>query len=454
MNMDNKYNIHMNDKYDIIIAGGGTAGVIAAIAAARGGAKTLLVERWGHMGGTATFGIPFLGMFDCNDKKVVAGIPGQLVERMIKEGGSIGYALGGKWADETYAFSLAPFEPETYKYIAQEMLLEAGVNILLHTFIMGAVVENGQVKAIEVCNKSGVCELCAKVIIDCTGDADVAYMAGVPMQSKEQLQNVTIIFKMGNVNTEKFVAALKNSRRLSGWNEWHTRLVTGKKIGSNTSTTVHLAGHFKLSEGQEITFTAVSAVEGEVYINATRTIEIDGTNAEDLSRGELSERRNVHKLIKLIVKQVPGFEKARLLGTSPLGVRESRNIIGEYVLTKEDVIEGRVFDDAVARGAYPIDIHDPEGGRTKFTFIKNQGSYTIPYRCLVPLNIDGLLVAGRCLSATHEALGSARIMGTVMAQGEAAGTAAALAVKDGVSPGKIDVNKLRTILRGNGAIVD
>ncbi|NLC68626.1 MAG: FAD-dependent oxidoreductase [Clostridiaceae bacterium] len=454
MSMENNYNLHLKNKYDIIIAGGGTAGVIAAIAAARSGAKTLLVERWGHVGGTAVFGIPFLGMFDCKDKKVVSGIPGQLVERMVKEGGSIGYTLGGKWADENYHFSLAPFEPETYKYVAQEMLLEAGASVLLHTFIMGAVVEDGQIKAIKVCNKSGVHELCAKVIIDCTGDADVAFMAGAPMQDKEQLQNVTIIFRMGNVDIEKFVDALKNSRGVSGWNEWHTRLVTGKKIGSNTSTAVHIAGHFALVESQETTFTAVSVAEGEVYINATRTIKIDGSNAEDLSRGEIMERRNVHSIVKQVVKKVPGFEKARLLSTSPLGIRESRNIVGEYILTKEDVIGGRVFEDAVARGAYPIDIHDPKGGRTRFTFIKDGGSYTIPYRCFLPLKVEGLLVAGRCLSATHEALGSARIMGTVMAQGEAVGTAAALAVIDGLSPRKVDINKLRNVLRENGAIVD
>ena len=442
------------DIYDVVIAGGGTAGAIAAVASARGGAKTLVIERWGHLGGTAVYGIPFLGIFDCNNNKVNAGIVDELVKRLQEEGGSIGYTIGAKWADNKHEFSLAPFEPETYKYVAQEMVLESGAEILFHTYIADVVMDHNIVKGIKVINKSGCYEIKAKVFIDCTGDADLAYRSGTFMQEKLSMQNVSMLFKMGNIDLERFTYALKNNQGVKGWGEWHTRVITGGKLNDSNPSTIHIAGHFSFKSGKEVTFTAVSLISGEVCINATRTIDINGANAYELSKAEILERRNVNKIVKMLIDEIPGFENSHLLQTSPVGIRESRNIIGEYILTKDDVVSGRMFNDKIAKGAYPIDIHDPKGGRTQFTFISGGGSYGIPYRCLVPKNIDGLLVAGRCLSATHESLGTARIMGAVMSQGEAAGTAAALAVKTSKLPRNIDIKKLRSLLRDNGAIID
>lgn len=440
-------------KYDVIIAGGGTAGVIAAIASARYGAKTLLLERWGHLGGTAVYGIPFLATHDSSNNKVCAGIAEELIERLVNEKGSVGYSSGANWADEKHAFSLTPFEPEIYKYAAQEMVLGAGADILFHTSITDALVKNGSLTGVRVFNKSGYSDLSATIFVDCTGDADLAYFSGVPMQPKSSRQNVSMLFKMANVDMERFTQALEKGRGVKGFNEWHTRIIRGKALNDPNNTTIHLAGHFAFGDGTEKTFTAISQINGEVYINATRTTNINGADACDLNMAEILERRNVHEITKKLIAQVPGFEKAHLIYTSPVGIRESRNISGEYTLTKEDVVEGKDFHDTVARGAYPIDIHDPKGGRTQFTFIKGGGSYGIPYRCMLPEKIDGLIVCGRCLSATHEATGTARIMGTVMCQGEAAGTAAAMSAAKGIKPRELSAEELRKVLLSNGVIL-
>lgn len=443
----------MNKQYDVIVLGGGTAGVIATIAAARNGAKTLLIEQNGHLGGTAVTGLPFLGMFDGNDARVNAGIAQELVERMKAQDGSLDGCFGATWMDQNYRFSITPFDEETYKYVVQEMILEAGAELLLHSFVSDVSVVDGRLHEVEVTNKSGKERYGAKVFIDTTGDADIAYRCGVAMIPKSHKQNASILFKVGAVNMHRFYEALQNGEGINGWGEWHNRVLMGPRLDTAEVGPIHLAGHFLDENGKEITFTAVSLISTEVHLNATRTVGIDGTDADDLTKGEISERRHVHELMQILKNRVPGFENSHLLYTAPLGIRESRNIAGVYVLTIDDVLSGRQFSDSVARGAYPIDIHDPAGGRTQFHFIQNSGSYSIPYRCLQTNEIDNLMVAGRCLSASHEAMGSARIMGAAMAQGQAAGTAAALAATQGISPKALDIQLLQQTLKENGAML-
>ena len=453
----------MQKQYDVIVAGGGTAGMLAAVAAARNGAKTLVVERWGFLGGTATYGIPFLGMFDGNGKQANGGLAQELVDRMVANDGSPGHVHGAYWkrkpGESDYAFTLTPFDPEILKYVAQEMMAEAGAEMLFHTFVSDVIMEGQKLSGIEVVNKSGKQKIMAKAVIDTTGDADIAALAGVPTRKGLNgiVQNVSILFRLGNVNMEGFVEAVKKGEKVKGWGEWHTRLAEAKTPDGKQTHYAHVAGHMMPyedgCEGEPVTFTAVSPRDGEVYLNITRITGIDGTNAEDLSKAEIMERRNVVAMSRAIIKNVPGFEKAYLASTAPIGIRESRNIVGDYTLTEEDVVNCREFEDGVARGAYPIDIHDPAGGKTMFTFLKDCGSYSIPYRCFLPLNVDNLLVAGRCISATHEAIGTARMMGAVLSHGQAVGTAAALAVAQGVSPRQVDVKLVREKLKEQGAIL-
>ena len=252
---------------------------------------------------------------------------------------------------------------------------------------------------------------------------------------------------------QRFFESLKTSQGITGWGEWHNRVLMGPRLDTDEIGPIHMAGHFKGQKGEEITFTAVSMLSTEVSLNATRTVNVDGTSAEDLSKAEINERRNVHYLMDCLRKNVGGFENAHLIYTAPVGIRESRNISGEYILQKEDVLSAKVFEDSVARGAYPIDIHDPHGGRTQFAFIRNGGSYTIPLRALLPRKVMNLLVAGRGLSATHEAMGSARIMGAAMSQGQAAGTAAALAVSERLQLRQLPVRKLQEQLIKDKAII-
>lgn len=444
-------------RYDVIVAGGGTAGVAAAIAAARGGAKTLVVEQYGHLGGTAVSGIPFLGSMDCNGEIVNRGIFSELIEKMGEEDGCYGYATGAYWhtpqTPERYRFSLVPFDPEYYKYVAQELVLGAGAKILYHTFISDVIMEGNRVVAIEVVNKSGKQIIEADVFVDSTGDADLVQLAGGSFIDNPHKQNCSILFRIGNVDLEQFVADLEEGKAVKGWGEWHTRVIKADNKQIPTSV-VHLAGHMVLGEGEpETTFTAVSMRDGEISLNATRVAGLSGVDAEEITQAEILERRNVMRLFRLMKEKIPAFRNARLLTTSPIGFRETRNIVGDYIITMEDVVGGAKFPDGVAKGAYPIDIHDPHGGRTRFYFIKSGGSYDIPYRSLLPKGLEGIVVAGRTISATHEANGSTRIMGCVTAQGEAAGTAAALAVSKKVLPRQLNAEELRDILRANGALV-
>lgn len=445
--------------YDVIVAGGGTAGFIAAAAAGRKGMKTLLIEKEGHLGGTLAMGIPLLGVFDGNRVQVAKGLVEEFVQRLIQENGAVGHIHGAKWSNKGHmlgdAFSLTPFDSEICKYVTQEMVLEAGADILLHTSVSGVEMSGNRVKSIGIINKSGSSSLGASVFIDATGDADVCSFAGTEMLPKTKVQNSSILFVMNRVDTEKLAAALEHGDHLNGWGWWHSRLVKGKKIDTQKESYIHIAGHFKPweNEDSEVTFTAVSIRENEVCLNATRTVNIDATNAQSLTDGEISERRNIQRLVDGLRKNVPGFEKAYVSKTAALGIRESRTVIGDYILTGDDVFNRRDFFDTVVRGAYPSDIHDPKGGRTQFIFIKNGGSYGIPYRCFLPKGIEGLLVVGRSISAVQKANGTVRLQGTVMAQGQAVGTAAALAVAQGISPRNIDVDALRKDLLSQGAVV-
>lgn len=437
-------------RYDVIILGGGTSGAMAAAAAAREGAKTLVIERFSFLGGTATYGIPFLGMVTCAGEPVCRGLAAELVGRLADGGFSPGIVRGGEWnTPEHWEFSLVPFDPEGLKYVLQEMVCGAGAEVLYGAFLAGAVCEGGRVTAVELCSKSGRQRLSADVFVDCSGDADLVWQAGGRFLPKERPQNSSILMHLGNVDLAVFRGELEEGGRVKGRGTWHTRVIESPKRPGAPATLVHMAGHLQpFGAGKSLTFTAVSLRDGEVYLNASRTPGVDGADAWQVSRAEIAERRGVMELFRALRENVGGFRNAVLLGTSPLGIRESRNIAGGYVLTRDDVLGGASFPDGVARGAYPIDIHDPKGGRTQFQFIRDGGSYEIPLRCMVPAGLGGVLAAGRCISADRDALGSVRIMGCCLSQGEAAGTAAALCAARGIQPAALDGALLKKRLLG------
>ena len=449
------------EKYEVIVLGGGTAGMIAATASARSGARTLLVERDGYLGGTATWGIPFLGFFSGNGTQVVGGLPQELVDRMIELGGSMGHARGGTWSTGErkidYEFSLTPFDPEYLKMASQEMALEAGVDLMFQAILCDVQTDNAKVKTIDVITVEGKKSVSAKIFIDCTGDAMLTWMAGFPteMRGRGNMQNVSHMIRLANVDVDRMVQCLQEDAEIKGIQDWHIRLVRGKLVDSEEEGYVHVAGKAQLWDDRPpLTFTGVRWRKDEMSFNITRTTNIDPTIAEDITRAEISERKNVKNVVKAFRENIPGFEKAYLAFSSiRVGIREGRRIKGLYTLTEDEVVNQSEFEDGIARGAYPIDIHDPKGGNTQFTFIKEGGSYALPYRCLIPEGSANLIVAGRCASSTGKALGSVRLMACCMAQGQAAGTAAAIAVKDDVNPADVNISQLKEKLIDAGAIL-
>ena len=449
------------ENYDVIVCGGGTAGAIAGIAAARNGAKTLIVENEGFLGGTATYGIPFLGFFSGDGTQVVGGTGQELVGKMKTAGGSPGHMRGGIWNEKTaggrYEFSLTPFDPEFYKYVIQEMALEAGAELALQTTLTGVKEKDGSITSIQCRTVEGMKDFAAKTYIDATGDAHLCFSAGYPleMRGRGNMQNVSNILRIGNVDTEQLLENLESGWGVKGLEDWHIRIVRGDLVNRKNGI-IHIAGHMIVNDEKgSYTFTGVSWRKEETSFNITRTINIDPTSARDITQAEINERRNINKLIQALRRDVRGFEDSYIVSSSTkVGIREGRRIKGEFTLTEQDVEDGKSFPDGVARGAYPIDIHDPKGGKTQFTFIKKGGSYSIPYPCLIPRGSKNVLTAGRCVSTTGQALGSVRLMACCMALGQAAGTAGALCAGKGLSPAALDTGLLRRTLTDQDAILE
>jgi hypothetical protein len=297
-------------------------------------------------------------------------------------------------------------------------------------------------------SKGGREAILGKVVIDCTGDADVAFRAGVPCEKGNQtggMQPPTLMFCLAGVDTEKLRLSIANQPRT-----YLTDFIPAEYFGQNNQFIVvglrELVQRARVEKGLNIpndrTIIITGLREGEVWLNMTRVKGVDGTDARSLTMGEIEGRRQIDDIFTYLKNYVPGFERAYFTKTAPfLGIRETRRIVGHYVMTQEDVLGCRRFDDAIAVASYPIDIHRP--GDDGCTLIWCGDCYDIPYRSLLPTRVDQLLVAGRCISTTHEAMGAIRVMATCMAMGEAAGRAAKMAVREGVSPAKINVQKLR-----------
>jgi hypothetical protein len=440
-------------EYDVLVVGGGNAGCAAAIAAARHGAQTLLVERYGFLGGTATASMvgPWM-TFHSGEKRIVGGIAQEMVERLMRVGASPGHIHDAS----DYVATITPFDPEVHKALLFEMMEEAGVHLLLHSWVLDALTEDVNVVGARFATVGGLREYRAATVIDSTADAYVAASAGVPTQqgdARGRVQPASLMFRMSHVDLSK----------LSTYVRMHPeQMRTSLKAHERRAPALTaVAGLYDLwnqarEEGdvdipRELVSFFISPYPDEVTINMTRVTDIDPLDPDDLTRAEMLARKQVMQLVRFFIKRVPGFEHARLAATgSQVGIRESRRIVGRYTLTADDVLGARHFDDAIARSAYPIDIHNPSGSGTQTQRLAAGTAYEIPYRCMVPINRERLLVAGRCISTTHEALASTRLTPTVMTLGQAAGTAAALAKKQRVRVGDVDTNVLREALVADG----
>ncbi len=412
-------------KYDVAVVGGGFAGVAAAIAAARGGAKVIIVEKSNCLGGAAVNCLvnPFMPYWTTIDGKRVdlsAGIFKEIHDKL----------------EQRNAMMAETFAEEELKYILNKMVIEAGIDLLYHAYIFKADKKDGTIKSISVATRSGEMQIEADLFIDATGDAQLAFLADCPTvlgrEPDRLCQPMTLCFRVGNVDTDKFFASK------AVLDERHAKaLEDGKFINPRENILV-----FK------------TPVKNVLHFNTTRVVKKNPTDPVDVTEAEIIARGQVFEIFNFMKENADGMEDSFIMSTAAeIGVRESRMIVGDYLLTEADCKACIKFEDSIAACNYDIDIHNPEGSGTSHYFFDAGEYYTIPYRSLIPKDANNLLVAGRCISSDHGAQASYRIMPVVCCIGEAAGVAAALAIKNGVSTRKVDIKQLQSILKSNNAFI-
>lgn len=438
----------IRNRTDVLVVGGGPSGIIAALAAAEEGLDVTLIESRSFLGGNLTIGLPVLGFLSQKGYQIIRGLPQKLIDRLTERGSASKHFTCPLHVSITYV------DPEEIKNVAFEMLKEKGVNVLLYTAFTDILTENDKIKGIIIESKAGREIILSKIIIDCTGDADIAHRSGVKCQFGDHaggVQPPTLMFSVANANIEKFRRSLTVDSQIDyiPYDYFHD---------NNLFVLVGLRNLIEKAKGEGILLPVdrailiTSLIKEEVWINMTRVNGTDGTDPVSLTNGEFTARHQIPEIIKFLRGYVPGFENAYVSRVAPfLGIRESRRIVGRYTLTREDILSQRKFNDAVAVASYPVDIHHPKGGDCTLEW--SGDCYDIPYRCLLPEKEINLLVAGRSISTTHEALASIRVMSTCMALGEAAGRAACLAIKHNISPSQINVSELRQELISKGAFL-
>jgi len=444
-------------KRQVVVVGSGAAGITAAIAAARNGAQVLLIEYHGFLGGVSAT-LAWLGFHDPLYRQVVKGLPMEFVTRLRQAGAATRFVMDPKCS------SAVGVDNHYWKALAIEMVEEAGVELMLHTQVVETLREGDRITGVVVQHKSGCQNVLADVVIDCSGDGDVAARGGVAWEKGRTtdglVQAPTLVFRIGGIDREEFVAGCKDPEL--AYREWlapypdlwekmmrridHEPLfITGGFAGLIEKA--RRAGDFDVPQSRIVG--VKSHVPDEFIVVTTRVLGLDPTDVRSLTDAYAKIYRQVPIIVRFFRKYMPGCENAHLREIAPmLGVRESRRIMGDYVLMKEDVVEGRRFDDAVSMGGYHVDIHNPSGTWVQSADVE---AYTIPFRSLIARGVDGLLMAGKCLSATHEAVASTRVIPICMGQGQAVGTASALVVNSGKSVREISVRMLQDKLISQGA---
>lgn len=408
----------MDEMYDLIVAGGGVAGVAAAVSAAREGLRVLLAEQTGVTGGAMTNALvyPFMRYTLRKSGRVLAaGLFAEMQERWKA------------YRDTSW---------ETYKLVFDDLLSEAGAEVLFHAQLFDVTTKDRQVTEISVATCAGKRSLRARMFIDATGDGELFYLAGCDCQLGRQedgfCQPMTTCFRLGNVDIARFQA-----ERPVLEERYRARQAEGK-----------------ITNPRENILVFFGLGEGIVHFNTTRVIRHDPTDPAALSRAEMIARRQVWEMVSFLREESEAFSHCTLLSlANRIGVRESRKLKGVHILTAEELERGVYFPDTVALGNYGVDIHNPTGTGTTVHYLSDEAYYSIPYRSLLPKEYDNLLVAGRCLSATHEAQSAVRIMPTCVCMGQAAGIAAAVAAETGTALSGVDTDAVRRRLTERGAVL-
>jgi glycine/D-amino acid oxidase-like deaminating enzyme len=417
--------------WDVVVAGGGSAGMTAAIAAARLGARTLLVERYGFPGGISTqvldtfYGFYVPGTTGC---RVVGGLPWEIASGLMERGDAF------ERPNSYGAGTGVTYDQDALKLLWDDKAKQAGVDLLYHALLIDVETSEGNLKSIEVATKGGRYRLDGTVFVDATGDADLVALAGAPFEragERGEAQSLTTTFRLANVDVDR-------ARQL-------------RQPELQALMTVAIDDGYALPRREGSAH--ITPLPGQMATNMTRVPSIDLDDPFALAEAEIEGRRQAAEYARFLIDRVPGYERARLTGLSTqIGLRETRRIDGAYRLTRDDVLGAQQFADAIARCGAPIEAHH-QGSDTRWEYLPDGAAYSIPYRALLPKQLDGVIVAGRCLSATYDAHASVRSMATCMAMGQAAGTAAALCARSGCAPRAIDVMELQTVLRANGAML-
>lgn len=419
------------NKYDLIVIGGGFSGVGAAISAAREGLSVLLIDKNNCLGGAASCCLvnPYMPYAtrdpETKGKKILcAGIFGEINDELAKLGG----------IDSTRHM----FNEEYLKLVLNRMAEKSGVKLLFNSYLVNSETDGEYIKSVSVVNKSGIQSYYADYYIDATGDADLAAVSGCSYRlgrdSDELCQPMTLCFRIANVDVERAV------RDLPRINEMYKKMRCDGKIKNI----------------REDVLVFRNPVDGVLHFNSTRVVKKNPVNGEDVTAAEIEAREQAFELYEFLKNNFEAFKNSQfIMSAAHIGVRESRMIKGKYILTQEDIVSCRRFEDSIAVGNYDIDIHNPEGSGTSHYYFRDGEYYTIPYRCLIPDKIKNLLVTGRCISSTHEAQASYRIMPICCCLGQAAGSAVVVAVNTGAGDvNAVDVKMLQKLLKDNNAVTD
>ncbi len=408
--------------WDVIVIGGGPGGVPAAVSAARNGASVLLIERYGFLGGMATAGLvnPYMPYKE-GDIILNRGLFEEFIEIMKKEGALLKDGIH--------------FDAEPMKWLLDNFCKESGVDLLMHTNAIGVLKDDDKIKAVRVFHKGGVEDLSAEIFIDSTGDGDIAAWGGAEIKIGRKEDNacqpMTTSFRMADVKIDEMPA----------YDEINRLYDEAKEKG-------------EVDNPRENVLKFITVHPDAMHFNTTRIVGRSALDGWSLTEAEIEGRRQVDQMVRFLKKYIKGFENAYLMKIAPqIGIRESRRVMGEYLLTADDVLAAKHFKDGIASSSYNIDIHNPTGTGTVHKRLEPGTFYQIPYRCIIPKKIKNLLIASRCISADHAAHSSLRIMPVVWALGQAAGTASSLCIKNNNIPNDVNTNKLLKTLKDQGAFI-
>jgi hypothetical protein len=439
--------------YDVVVAGGGTAGVLAALASSGAGAKTLIVERSGVLGGIASSGMPWGGFFNSEHKQIVYGLPDKLVNAAVSMG-AVGYVHYGSGDGHNWISALAMIESETARLLFREELESRGCDVLLYSSVYDAQIKEGALDSIYIATNDCTIKVRAKCFADCSGDAALAAMSGVACERGEgrKRQCISSLIRISGISLPLFREFMNRTINTDGRPDWDYRDAATRGDFIYWCPWKKDKDSFKYAPKQ--LGLIWSGFDGDVYLNCTNA-DVDSLDPFEISKGDLITRRQAKEIHSYLKSNVPGFGNSYLAHIFDIGIRESRRIKGITTLTIDDLLGGRHFSDVIGLGAYPPDHHTFEGDveivtHDELSRKKKATEYELPYSCMINNQVRNLIVAGRCVSAAFEAQVAVRGIGPCMVEGEASGTAAAMAAKQNCDFTGISVPELQKILHSNG----